>query len=180
MDAFGRKTCGIRVRSSRVVLSPRRWGQVCEIAISASRPKREISRRRRLTSPTLRGEHGAAVKPLRRECRSDFGVPVLACVRLFLFCTQGSGCGVHPAFPAPSVFRGSDGLMHHPDAKSRRGNDGSSSLRATRYARWASYAGYSPASALARSPSEAIQIISACSLIASRFASRNDGVLFEM
>jgi hypothetical protein len=30
-----------------------------------------------------RGDHGAAVKPLRRECRSDFGVPVLTCVRLF-------------------------------------------------------------------------------------------------
>ena len=40
--------------------------------------------RRRLTSPILRGERGAAVKPLRRECRSDFGVPVLACVRLFV------------------------------------------------------------------------------------------------
>ena len=42
-----------------------------------------IGRRRRLTRPVLRGDHGAAVKPLRRECRSDFGVPVLACVRLF-------------------------------------------------------------------------------------------------
>ena len=76
---------------------------------------------RRLTSPTLRGERGAAVKPLRRECRSDFGVPVLACVRLFLLCTQGSGCGVHPAFPAPSVFPGGTPMMQSPDAKSRRG-----------------------------------------------------------
>ena len=29
-----------------------------------------------------------------------------ACV--FFVCTQGSGCGVHPAFPAPSRFRGRD------------------------------------------------------------------------
>ena len=45
-----------------------------------------IGQRRWLSSPIHRGEHGAAVKPLRRECRSDFGVPVLACARLFLFC----------------------------------------------------------------------------------------------
>jgi hypothetical protein len=43
---------------------------------------KRFARRRWLTSPTHRGERGAAVKPLRRECRSDFGVPVLACVRL--------------------------------------------------------------------------------------------------
>jgi hypothetical protein len=36
-----------------------------------------------LTSPVHQEEHGAAVKPLRRECRSDFGVPVLTCVRVF-------------------------------------------------------------------------------------------------
>jgi hypothetical protein len=63
-----------------------------------------IDRRRRLSSPVLRGERAISRKPLRRECRSDFGVPVLACVRLFLLCTQGSGCVVHPAFPAPSDF----------------------------------------------------------------------------
>jgi hypothetical protein len=58
-----------------------------------------------LKSPTHRGEHGAAVRPLRRECRSDFGVPVFSLRASFLFCTQGSGCVVHPAFPAPSVSR---------------------------------------------------------------------------
>ena len=64
----------------------------------------EIGERRWLKSPTHRGERGAAVKPLRRECRSDFGVPVLASRASFSFCTQGSGCVVHPAFPAPSAF----------------------------------------------------------------------------
>src|ERR1700748_2038869 len=43
-----------------------------------------IRSRRRLTSPVLRREHEVSRKPLRRECRSDFGVPVLACVRLFV------------------------------------------------------------------------------------------------
>jgi hypothetical protein len=46
-------------RSSRVVLSPRRWGQACE----------RSRRRRGLTSPVPRGEYGAAVPPSRRECR---------------------------------------------------------------------------------------------------------------
>jgi hypothetical protein len=56
---------------------------------------------RRLTSPTLRGERGAAVKPLRRECRSDFGVPVLACVRLFCFARKavGASCTRHSLRP---------------------------------------------------------------------------------
>src|ERR1700745_2897290 len=55
----------------------------------------EIHSRRRLTRRTLRGMHGAAVKPLRRECRSDFGVPVMALRASFLFCARGNGCGVH-------------------------------------------------------------------------------------
>src|ERR1700742_2602930 len=36
----------------------------------------------------------------------DFGVPVLASRAFSLFCAQGNGCVVHPAFPAPSIFRG--------------------------------------------------------------------------
>ena len=80
-----------RVRSSRVVLSPRRWGQVAQT----------IAQRRRLTSPVLRGERGAAVKPLRRECWSDFGVPVLTCVRLFCFARKavGAACTRHSLRP---------------------------------------------------------------------------------
>jgi len=36
-----------------------------------------ISERRWLTSPRHRGDHGAAGKPSCRECRSDFGEPVV-------------------------------------------------------------------------------------------------------
>jgi hypothetical protein len=43
-------------------------------------------------------------------------------VRRFCFARKAVGAFVHPAFPAPSIFGGSDDLMHHPDAKSRRGN----------------------------------------------------------
>jgi hypothetical protein len=76
---------------------------------------RTICGRRRLTSPVLRRERAISRKPLRRECRSDFGVPVLASRAFFLFCTQGSGCVVHPAFPAPSHFGGTR-MRHHSDA----------------------------------------------------------------
>src|ERR1700759_1445977 len=34
------------------------------------------AKRRRLTSPVLRGDHGAAVNPLRRECRTCSAFPV--------------------------------------------------------------------------------------------------------
>ena len=70
-----------------------------------------IGARRWLKSPTHRGEHGAAVKPLRRECRSVSALPVyLVCV--FSFCTQACGCGQRPAFPAPSHFRRAENTQH--------------------------------------------------------------------
>jgi len=48
------------VRSSRVVLIPRRWDQFAKM----------ICGRRWLISPVHREEHGAAAQPSRRECRS--------------------------------------------------------------------------------------------------------------
>jgi hypothetical protein len=53
--------------------------RVGDVGLRSDTPRR----RWWLTSPAHQEERGAAVKPLRRECRSDFGVPVLACVRLF-------------------------------------------------------------------------------------------------
>ena len=62
---------------------------------------KRFERRRGLTSPVPRGERGAAVRPLRRECRSDFGVPVLACARLFCFARKavGATCTLHSLRP---------------------------------------------------------------------------------
>jgi hypothetical protein len=80
-----RKTCGRGAYGQAVWSCPPDAGvKSVEMRFRPCGRNAEIGRRRRLTSPVLRGERGAAVKPLRRECRSDFGVPVLACVRLFV------------------------------------------------------------------------------------------------
>jgi len=62
-----------RVRSSRVVLSPRRWGQA----------RGRFHGRRWLTSPRHRGEHGAAVQTIARGMPSGFGVPVVTTLVCF-------------------------------------------------------------------------------------------------
>src|SRR5438128_8442280 len=56
--------------------------------------------------PGHRGERVISRKPLRREGRivSANLWRLRSCA--FLFCTRGYGCGGHPAFPAPSNFRG--------------------------------------------------------------------------
>ena len=55
-----------RVRSSRVVLIPRRWDQVLSMKIDNAMVAKE---------PGHQGERGAAVKPLRRECRAISALP---------------------------------------------------------------------------------------------------------
>ena len=77
----------MRVRSSRVVLIPRRWDQANGNAISALRPKRRHSRQR-LASPVLWGERGVSRKAIAQ------GVPdVSACLSnlwaFFPFCPRG-------------------------------------------------------------------------------------------
>jgi hypothetical protein len=93
------------VRSSRVVLSPRRWGQANGDAISALRPKRRDPFAMVANKPGHQGEHGAAVKPLRRECRSCR--PTCTDLWAFSFSAhEPCGCGQRPAFPAPSTSGG--------------------------------------------------------------------------
>src|SRR3984957_15583945 len=59
-----------------------------------------ICGRRWLSKPGHRGEYVINRNPLRRECRELRRTcgDLLAC---FLSCTQGRGCGVCLAFPAP-------------------------------------------------------------------------------
>src|SRR6266403_1258977 len=81
-------------RSSRVVLTPQCWRQVCD-----------KKRRRRCQTSLVTGESTKeAVKPLRGECRVISGVTVVTTLVCFVFCTRGCGRVGRPAFPAPSEF----------------------------------------------------------------------------
>ena len=74
MDAFVpqdvRREC---VRSSRVVLAPRCWSQVCGIS-----PRAMVANK-----PGTPGRARSSRKTIAQGVPDDFGVPVLACVRLF-------------------------------------------------------------------------------------------------
>jgi hypothetical protein len=109
-----------RVRSSRVVLSPRRWGQVRKDPISALRPKRRDLRTTVTKKPDTPGRARSSRKTIAQGVPDVSAQPDYLCA-LLLFSTQGCGCGQRPAFPAPSVLRRAT-MMQSSDAKSRREN----------------------------------------------------------
>jgi hypothetical protein len=80
--------------------------------------------------PGTPGRARSSRKTIAQGVPSDFGVPVLACVRLFRFARKAVGAFVHPAFPAPSVWR--DEVVAKPGRKSRRGNAEACSLLSSR------------------------------------------------
>src|ERR1700760_644010 len=90
--------------------------RVGDVGLRSDTPRR----RWWLKSPAHQEERGAAVKPLRRECRSDFGVPVLACVRVFVLHAR-QWVRRAPGIPCALRFR-RDTELQDSDAKSRRGN----------------------------------------------------------
>jgi hypothetical protein len=95
MDATASTIDAGRIRSSRVVPFPRRWGQVRE----------RFHERRWLKSPIHRGEHGTAEKTIAQGMPDCFGEPV---VTLPVWCCSfhpGLRVRQHPAFPAPSSSR---------------------------------------------------------------------------
>ncbi len=100
-----------RVRSSRVVLSPRRWGQAAQT----------IAQRRWLTSPRHLGEYGAAVKPLRRECRNVSALPdYLVCVStLFAHKAAGAASARHSLHP---LYSGGTRIAYRSDANRAAGS----------------------------------------------------------
>ena len=65
-----------------------------------------------VTTSPLTGEITKyAVKPLRRGCRSASAEPVCSCAPFFAHTgTRDRGCSAHPAFPAPSILRGTMNL----------------------------------------------------------------------
>src|ERR1700754_3610648 len=104
MDAFGAQAmCAGGGRSSRVVLSPRRWGQVDRDDRSATVAKK----------PDTPGRARSSRKePSCRECRivsatcGDF-----ACGPPTLFCPRGCGCASARHSLRPLVSRDTDFLQ---------------------------------------------------------------------
>ena len=87
-----------RGRRNRVVPMPRRWQQVCRLM---NRQATEANK------PGTPGRSRISRKPSRRECRLIW-LPC-CCLRAqsaLSFARKARGCGLHPAFPAPSRFRG--------------------------------------------------------------------------
>src|SRR5712675_984753 len=93
------------VRRSRVVLTPRRWRQVCGVKSAQPGLDKNISvgdGGKRARSP--RRARRKPLKPLRAGTSGDSGVLVVTRVRSTTTkCTRGRGCNGHPAFPTPSM-----------------------------------------------------------------------------
>src|SRR5882757_3613764 len=88
---------GLSVRRSRVVPTPRRWRQVLRYDPRGDGGKKAVHQGGHVISrkTIAQGRPGASAEPVR-SCAA-FAVRI---------CTRDRGCGVHPVFPAPSVFRG--------------------------------------------------------------------------
>ena len=72
--------------------------------------------------PVHRGEHGAAVKTIAQgmpDCRLPCGC--LRAQSAHSSARKARGCGLHPAFPAPSIAEGD--LEAKGRARSRRGDE---------------------------------------------------------
>jgi len=64
-------------------------------------------RRRRQESPILREERDISRKAIAQGMSDRLRCPVCSCAIFFsTLCTRDRGCSAHPAFPAPSLFRG--------------------------------------------------------------------------
>jgi len=98
MDARAQDELRERVRSSRVVLSPRRWGQ------SSGREPGETE----ANKPGTPGRSRSSRSTIAQGVPDVSALPVVttACVHHYPSCTRGCGCGQRPAFPAPSFFKG--------------------------------------------------------------------------
>src|SRR6266702_3428313 len=92
------------VRRSRVVLTPRRWRQICGVksaqpGLDKTYPLSDGGKRARSPGRARR----KPLKPLRAGTSGDSGVLVVTRVRSTTTkCTRGRGCNGHPAFPTPS------------------------------------------------------------------------------
>ncbi len=81
LKALARRRRHLLGRPSRMVLSPRRWGQACEAI---------FARRRWLTSPVHRGEYGAAVNTIAQGMPAVPAEPVVTAA-CFPCCRRAMG-----------------------------------------------------------------------------------------
>jgi hypothetical protein len=95
--------CG---RRSRVVLTPRRWRQVCGGFIDRTGSDKTISASdggKQARSPGR--ARRKPLKPLRAGMPGDPGATVVTTRVHYQLRTRGYGCNGHPAFPTPSMGR---------------------------------------------------------------------------
>src|SRR5690348_18360329 len=85
MDALMRKTGDIKADGEIA------WSRHPDAGVN---PRVKSPGGRGLTSPVPRGEReDKPLKPIAQGMPECFGVPVVTCLRAFLNCTQGCGCG---------------------------------------------------------------------------------------
>jgi hypothetical protein len=93
-----RKTCGATAYGQAV------WSCPLDAGVKSVEM---INRRRWLSSPIHRGERGVSRKAIAQGVPDRFGFTCGDYARLLSsICRRGCGCGQHPAFPAPSAFKG--------------------------------------------------------------------------
>jgi len=91
-----RETSAARGRPSRVVLAPRRWRQAF---------RRWSGKRRGLSSPAPRGEHGAAVNTIAQGMPVDPAKPVVTAA-CFFCCRRAMGEAITRHSLRPPYLRG--------------------------------------------------------------------------
>ena len=94
----------------------------CGLAMSAFGPTRRDREATEANKPGTPGRSRISRKPLRRECRL-FWLPC-RCLRAQsapFFARKADGCGLHPAFPAPSLRWGASVIQNPGEAS--RGNE---------------------------------------------------------
>jgi hypothetical protein len=96
-----------RGRQNRVVLTPRRWRQVCGVASARPGLDKTYPQATVAKEPGHRGARHKLLKPLRAGMPGVSGVLVVTRVRSTTTkCARGRGCSGHSAFPTPSVLLG--------------------------------------------------------------------------
>ena len=98
------QACGREMLRSRVVLTPRRWRQVCGVASAQPGLDKTYPQVMVAKQPSPGRARRKPLKPLRAGMPGDSGVLVVTRVlSTNTKCTRGCGCNGHPAFPTPSL-----------------------------------------------------------------------------